>query len=361
MLQLKTLLQVKSSLHRAGHWFLTSGIQEDSGGVARYFHVDKGENARISTEITGYAVSAFLYLHARTTERAYLDAAIRAGHFLTRTAWDATLATFPFEHGPEVHQEYAYFFDCGIIIRGLVWLWRVTGDEEWLRVARQAGLSMKQDFAAPRLFHPILTLPDKQPVQRTPQWSQSPGCYQLKSALAWLDLHEAAHEQQFLDWYELALSEAMQVKDSFLPAPGPPEKTMDRLHAYCYFLEALLPRAGRPECRDALLEGIERVSNYLREIEPVFVRSDVYAQLLRVRLLSGIPVEIAQAEREAAAIESFQYADDDERLRGGFCFGRRQGVELAFANPVSTAFCAQALDYFERYQAGDALDRGSLI
>jgi hypothetical protein len=361
MLQLKTLLQVKSSLNSAGRWFLKSGIQEPSGGVARYFHIDKGQNARISTEITGYAISAFLYLNKRTGDEAYVDAAIGAGRFLTREAWDATLETFPFEHGPDALQSYAYFFDCGIIVRGLLWLWRVTGEGEWLHVARSAAISMKRDFAAPRLFHPILTLPDKRPIERTTQWSRSPGCYQLKAAMAWLDLYEATEEQQFLDWYEQALSESMQMKDSFLPAPEGSEKTMDRLHAYGYFLEALLPCADREDCRAALDEGIERMSCYLQEIAPAFVRSDVYAQLLRVRLLAGTSVDMAQAEREAAQIESFQYTDEDQRLRGGFCFGRKRGTMLEFANPVSTAFCTQALDYFARYKAGETIDRRTLI
>jgi hypothetical protein len=131
---------------------------------------------------------------------------------------------------------------------------------------------------------------------------------------------------------------------------------MDRLHAYGYFLEALLPRADRADCRAALGEGIERVSSYLREIAPVFVRSDVYAQLLRVKLLAGIPVQ-----EEVAEIESFQYTNEDQRLHGGFCFGRKQGAMLDFANPVSTAFCAQALDYFARVKAGEAINPRSLI
>ena len=52
-----------SSLSRAGRWFLESGIQDDSGGVARYYRSDVGRNAGVSTEITGYAVSALVYLY----------------------------------------------------------------------------------------------------------------------------------------------------------------------------------------------------------------------------------------------------------------------------------------------------------
>src|SRR5271170_1548217 len=84
-------------IHAAGRWFLQSGIQEASGGVARYYKSDLRQNAGVSTEITGYTLSILLFLQQRTGDSAYLEAGLRAARFLTRTAWDARLDTFPFE------------------------------------------------------------------------------------------------------------------------------------------------------------------------------------------------------------------------------------------------------------------------
>src|SRR6185295_4029660 len=108
----------------------------------------------------------------------------------------------------------------------------------------------------------------KEPLPYTPQWSRSPGCYQLKSAMAWQELYEVTGEQEFRAGYERAVQAAIASKDRFLPAETP-EKTMDRLHSYCYFLEGLMPLADRAECREVLREGIARTSSYLREIAPV--------------------------------------------------------------------------------------------
>ena len=96
------------------------GDSGSSGGVARYFRTDAGENARVSTEITGYTLSTLLFLYERTGDSAYLDRALCAARFLTGTAWDAHLQTFPFEYSANGDQspECAYFFDCGIIVRG---------------------------------------------------------------------------------------------------------------------------------------------------------------------------------------------------------------------------------------------------
>jgi hypothetical protein len=352
------------SIDRAVCWFVQSGIQEPGGGVARYYRTDTRKNALVSTEITGYTLSALTYFYERRGDEGALKAAVRAGRFLTDRAWNAELATFPFEHSDNgaVPQPLTYFFDCGIIVRGLLSLWRITGDESFLNRARESGHSMLQDFGEAR--HPILSLPGKQPLPYTSQWSRSPGCYQLKSALAWHELFEATGETEFRAGYVRALVAALEAKDRFLPAETA-EKTMDRLHSYCYFLEGMLPFADRQECRDALKIGIDRVSGYLREIAPVFARSDVYAQLLRARLfaqqLAGVPLNEAEAEDEAASIRTFQCESGDTRTNGGFYFGRKGDTMLPFVNPVSTAFCLQAQDLWENRGPDSRLDYRSLI
>lgn len=354
------------SIERAGEWFLKSGIQRGDGGVARFYRSDTGRCARVSTEITGYTVSALVYLHKRCGRSDFLEGAVRAGEFLVRTAWDPKLSLYPFEHGldGDAPEPLAYFFDTGIIARGLVSLWKATGREEFLAGAVRAGESLERDFAAGGVFHPVLRLPSKEPLPCTPQWSRSPGCYQLKSALAWHDLFLATGEERFASLFDAALSAALETHRSFLPAETP-EKTMDRLHAYSYFLEALLAVSGRAEVRAALKEGMSRVASYLREIAPKFERSDVYAQLLRVRLLAddlgAAPLHSTAAEEEAARIPSFQLSSSDRRIDGGFAFGMKGNQLLPYVNPVSTAFCLQALGMWSDYQAGVVLDRASLI
>ncbi len=340
-----------SVLERAAAWFLRSGIQEPSGGVARYYRSDLFTSARVSTEITGYAVSFLVYAFERTGRTEILDAALRAARFLTRKAWNKALGLFPFEHssnGSHGHSP-AYFFDSGIIARGLLRAWRATGETEFLNTAVAAGRGMLEHFRGECDIHPILALPDRRPLAYEPRWSASPGCYQLKSAMAWQDLFEATGFEQFGSAYEATLQRALATHGSFLPGDPSSEKVMDRLHAYLYFLEGLLPRAGRPDCAQALAQGMECVPHYMREIAPSFARSDVYAQLLRVRLYTNHP-EVAA---DLAAIDQFQMHSVDPRLDGGFGFGTREGRMLPFVNPVSTAFCAQAIDQWRLYQTGE--------
>jgi hypothetical protein len=340
-------------VERAGRWFVGSGIQEAGGGVARYYRSDLGANASVSTEITGYAVSALLYLHQRTSQPEYLDAALRAARFLANTAWDARLATFPFEHSKNGAQPRAltYFFDCGIIVRGLLGAWRVSKDEQLRDTAIAAGRSMLADFRGPDAIHPILDLPDKHPLDYAARWSANPGCYQLKSAMAWYELFETTGEMEFLRAYESAVEAALRSEHDFLPGASSREQVMDRLHAFLYFLEGLLPVLDRSDCVQAFKTGLDRVAAYLEEIAPTFARSDVYAQLLRARLygesLARIPLDREAAQHEAEQAAGFQLDLSDARVAGGFLFGRKSGAELPFVNPVSTAFCVQALTQWD--------------
>ena len=351
-------------ISRAGKWFVHSGIQESGGGVARYYRTDIERNQPVSTEITGYAVTALLYLHSATQAAEYRDAAERGARFLARTAWDVASGAMPFEIDPP---RYTYFFDCGIIVRGLLCAWHALGSEEFLEAADAVGKSMRQDFAARDGFHPILELPAKAPVERdSARWSRATGCYQLKSAMAWWDLAEATGDSGYREPYEMVLEHSLRNYAAFLPGHPDRVRVMDRLHAFAYFLEGLLPRVDDRRCAAALCDGINRLSAFLREIAPEFERSDVYAQLLRIRLYAGaagaVPVDVPSAQQEAERLAEFQAADPDARIDGGFWFGRTASGWLPYVNPVSTAFAMQALESWHATRQGGSLpDRRLLI
>ncbi len=108
--------------------------------------------------------------------------------------------------------------------------------------------------------------------------------------------------------------------------------------------------AGRNAPRPFVLEWIAPPGTCVRS-RPSFCARMSCAQLLRVRLLAEalgvLPLDQAAASHEAQLAASFQIESGDPRLAGGFLFGRKQGKEMPFVNPVSTAFCLQALAIWE--------------
>jgi hypothetical protein len=349
----KSLGQSKSS-GPAGHWLLHSGIRRDDGGFARYYDATAAANRAVSTEITGYAASALAWLFRVTGDEEYLDAARETARFLAG-AWDPQLRVFPFEHpSPSSESEHlSYFFDTGIIIRGLLAVWNETHDDCLFDLARTAAQSMLSDFQSHGDYHPILKLPQKSATPRTSQWSRSAGCYQLKAALAWRDIGCVTGDYALQEAWSEIFDSAIGSHASFLPGADCEQKVMDRLHPYCYFLEGLLPELESPEVLHIYEDGLDTISYYLNKISPDFSRSDVYAQLLRARLNAAerIPVNEHAASGEAAHLEKYQLECADPRLEGGFIFGRRNGSDVMHVNPVSTVFGMQALEMWEDYRS----------
>jgi hypothetical protein len=344
-----------STCREAGNWFLSSGIQVSNGGVARYFFSDRKCNAPLTTEITAYCASALVCLSKQDADRRYLDAAIAAASYLVN-AWDADCSAMPFECAAN-GSRYSYFFDNGIIVRGLLAVWRECGKKEFLSTAIMVGDSMMRDFANETHFSPILELPYKTALTyQAARWSRSPGCYQLKSALAWYELWEITHEQRYLECYRRLLQASLDGHASFLPGPVDELAVMDRLHAYSYFLEGLLPVIDEAAPQEALAAGIDRALGFVEKLSPRFLRSDVIAQLFRARLFADqhgvLPLDEAAAQNEVLTLRSFQSNDGDPCLQGGFWFGTKSGETLPFMNPVSTAFCYQALEMWDRRGQG---------
>jgi hypothetical protein len=296
-------------------------------------------------------------LYRQTGQSSYREAALNAAQFLANTAWDADGQVMPFEVEGD-GSKYSYFFDTGIIVRGLLTVWRECRHPEILSTALKCADSMTHDFFDGSDFSPILELPANAPIPyEQARWSRSPGCYQLKAALAWYELWQITKRGPYLELYQRLLNANVATHDSFLPGSNNELSVMDRLHAYCYFLEGLLPSVEQAEYANALAAGIERTANFVKAISPKFLRSDVIAQLLRIRLFADVlgifPLDKNAAQQEAFTLETFQSEDADLRLKGGFWFGRKEDKFLPHMNPVSTAFCYQALQMWSQYQVGD--------
>ncbi len=276
----------------------------------------------------------------------------QSARFLNRECWSTELDVYPFELGE--HSTKAYFFDSGIIGRGFLALWRANGDPALLNAAAEAADSMIAHFTATDGYHPILALPDRTVVPYREWWSQRPGCFQLKAALLWRELFEITGEARYEVHFRRALEFAMRKWPELLATETETLRVMDRLHAYCYFLEGLLPEATAQA--DALRQGITEITRHLHQLEPQFVRSDVYAQLLRLRMLAEsrgiVPMDQRLAEAELEALEAMQLDTKEEWARGAFAFGRRNGEIIPHANPVSTGFAVQAMTWWRDWVEG---------
>jgi hypothetical protein len=344
-------------MHSALRWLTVSGIQDDSGGVFRYFEADKRKYRKISTETTGYFINALLWSR-RFGDKEPAEPATRAGRFLLERAFDMSRELFPFEMDENGFADLAYFFDCGVIIRGLLQLSKATGDEAYLECAERCGLALHSRMSTvDGGFFPLYDLSTDNPQTGSGSWSVEMDVHHLKVRLALLELFEATGRGEFEFGAESLKKWCLRRQESFLPGESDDEKVMDRLHAYCCFLEGLLPDVSLDvESSRVLQFGILRVENFLDEISPAFQRCDTIAQLLRLRLYADragiMELDYGRAEEEAVAVAEFQMQSSDPKIDGGFAFARREGAIVPHVNPAVTAFSMQALDMWGQAEDG---------
>ncbi len=350
---------MNSCIHAGLRWLIRSGIQDESGGVARYYRAHEREYKTISTGITAFFISALVRLHWSKGEPPP-GPAIRAGHFLIEHAFDPASELFFFERGDasDPRASLAYFFDCGIIVRGLLDLWKATSDRAYLECAEKCGLAMTTKMSVvDGSFFPLYDVSANHPHAGSGSWALEPGVYQLKVGMAFLELAEATGLGQFKASMESLLKWSLRLQESFLGDSDDPHRVMDRAHAYCYFLEGLLPEAALDrDCSQALQYGILRVENLLEEVGKEFERCDVIAQLLRLRiyadLMGVMELSRGRADLEANTIIEYQMQSTDPKIDGGFAFARRNGQIVEHINPMATIFAVQALKMWEQADEG---------
>jgi len=350
---------MNSCIYSGLRWLLTSGIQDESGGVARYYLTDDRSYRSVSTVTTGYYISAMLKAN-ETGEAEPLEHALKSGRFLVEQAFDSNLELFPVDIGVNGEQSTmeARFFDCTIAARALLHLWQATGDQVFLDHAERCGVALRTRMSrVDGSFFPLLDLRSGEPGSGTDSWSVKAEVYQLKSSLAFLELSDATGNREFNTSTELMLSWCLKTHDGFVRGDDDPEEVMEQLHAYCYFLEGLLPVAAEDmKASNALQRGVLDVENRMREVAASYQRCDVVAQLLRLRLYADrigiMELDSGEAEKEALLIEQFQHQSTDPKVDGGFAFARRDGQLTPHVNPATTAVAVQALAMWEQAEDG---------
>ena len=173
-----------SCIHSAWSWLSRSGIQNESGGVARFYSADVQEYRGISTQSTAFFISTFLRLGDHSQDFAPQEA-LQAGGFLLDRAFHRSKELFAHEVYDEGRSPSAraYFFDCSIIIRSLVDLWRATEEAVYLECAERCGFALQNLMSRmDGSFFPVYDFSRDQAIDDGETWSTQPEVYQLKAS-----------------------------------------------------------------------------------------------------------------------------------------------------------------------------------
>ena len=350
---------MNARIHSGLRWLTRSGIQKESGGLARCYRAPEDKYEGISTVATGYFISGLLRC-AEYPGESPPKQATAAGRMLMENAYDMESELFlsnqdAAENNP---RKWAYFLDCLIAIQALIDLWRVTKNSAYVECAEKCGIGIKRNLSRmDGSFFPVHDIARDMPYEADEPWSLQAQVYHLKAMPIFLELTEATGLYEFKAMGEELLKWTLKRYESFLEPDSDSERLMSRLHGYCYFLEGLLPEAGMdPDCSRALQYGLLEIENISQEIGHEYHRCDVIAQLLRLRLYADrvgvMELDFQQAENEAAAIEELQVQSADPKVDGGFAFALKASRPVQHYNPATAVLAIQALQMWEQAARG---------
>lgn len=363
----------------AKEWIVSSGIQNasgnDAGGFNSWYDITAGDYPYVYSEITGYGITTLLFL--QDCFRAdFLERAESAGEWIMGEAAHPSggVKTRRYRVLLKEHEKYSfdseiiYTFDCGMVLYGMVNLYKVSKKEKYLDFSKKlADFLLRDTLRGDGLFYASYNPSTGEKEDSDAKWSSQSGSYHAKLALGLIDLFEVTDNAAYRD-AALRLSEgALKFQDKSGRFVTSRKDNSTHLHPHSYSAEGLLYAGLFFNRKDFIRSAADAVKWALDgqmpggEIPKFFdggkfvpyARTDIMAQTLRLAtVVSGLGLlggdyNVRTARLREKLLE-FQYSGSD-RQKGGFYYGfTLKGEKPAHLNSWCSMFALQALIMSER-------------
>lgn len=363
----------------AADWFVQSGIQDTSrdpkfrGGVHAWYDFEKKSFPFIYSEITGYAVNLFLFIHEVLKNPVYLERARLAGDWLlqARDSKYGLVVNRVYHRSEEkpYYDSWIFTFDQWMIIDGLCQLSAVTEDKNYLKGAQEiADLLLEKTGRSDSFMDPAFNLDTGKAEATNDKWSRQSGSFHAKALLGLNRLFKLTCDEKY-ETYAFKLAERAcldQTQDGrFITQKN---QASTHLHPHCYTLEGMLYFGlthNKPSFTQASKRGLEWILNAQQDDGTIYAyfrdsrflpyeRADILAQTLRLSaVMLGYFPEFQkfklQLDRLKKKLLSYQIQEGSQK--GSFLYGQEEnGMTHRHANAWVSMFALQALWLYDQSQ-----------
>lgn len=365
---------VNQDVESAVQWLTRSGVQAASvdlstnGGYASWYDEETQSYPYLYAEITGYMLTMLTWLHDRAPNPCLLNCAVRAADWLIDNAHDATggfrcLAPL----GPsrfEYKRDLIYAFDCGVILSGLVNLFRATCMPKYLAAAITVADWMLRELQDERgAVKPVYNVANGEFVYSESEWSLCSGSYHTKVAIGLINLFDVTRQPRYSRAATRICDFALRYQKHDGRFVSFPAEGGTNSHPHAYSAEGLWV-VGKYLGREDYLQASARATEWMFSVQnaegiiprhwhngqPTYnERVDILSQALRlaeIHLSEGRldPALEAQMEKLVPVMLRNQSHSEDPRSQGAFYFGRLSNGDIVrHANVWVTSFAVQAL------------------
>jgi len=356
---IKTHKNIKS-IEAISNWILNSGIQSKEGGFHAWFDLDKKEFSFLYSEITGYGITALLFLNKLFGKAIFIENAKKAADWIINCAMHSTGGikaklykdNLTGDPAYSFKEENIYSFDTGMVLYGIVNLYKITKENKYIDASMKIA-----DFLIHRVqdkegwFLPIYNGKTGSTEESFDKWSNQHGSFHAKITLGLVCLYKITKNEVYRQSVEKICRNAllMQAKSGRFITNSKDNTT--HLHPHCYSIEGLLYTGvslNIPEFIEASQKAVkwmfEQVhKNGLNEIYSPSTkdfndlqRADILAQAMRLGLILNYKEKIEGLKN---TLLSYQYLGAESGQCGGFFYTKGS----RHTNSWCTMFSLQAL------------------
>lgn len=287
-------------------WLLNSDITIkdgiDKGALYGWKYLDPPSYPFVYSEITGYAISCYSWIYSELGQQRALEAAKEAAEWVMRkmdseyllVAGYRRLDTFT-EKGDLSNQ--IYLFDNGMVMNGLVNIYRLTGNENFLTSARNMADSLIKYFFKNSTINVALIDRFHKPEKGLKsKWSAAAGPHHSKISLGFLRLSEYDGNPIYKKFSNSVCKHAISLQNSGGSFVTDSNSNIIHMHPHLYACEGLVYSGiflSNEEYFRAGLRGIIWAVHQLNDkggltkdnSKGSTEQSDIISQLLRLVIL----------------------------------------------------------------------------
>ncbi len=370
---------------------LSSGIQNTSGqhkgGFNAWYDPVTKQYPFIYSEITGYGISALLYLNTIKPYKVLVERAHTAAKWLKQRAFYKTKSVLcRYYYSTQLFTPRLCTFDAGMCLKALTSLYRQTHKKAYLEWSMNIGdwlvhEMQKEDGSV----YARDLLEEKRLQDNDPPWSAQSGSFHAKNAIGLLHLGSLTANSVYIESADKLCRWAlkMQLKNGrFITSAGDGNTF---LQPHCYSVEGILCTGiflRKRKYIDSAVKGTKWIMNhqlanggfpaYYSQSTGRFSTAesaDMSAQVIRLLLflaeLGELEIDISNMENAVNRLFDFQYMDKkDARAHGGFLAGSAwfRNDPKQHVNSWVTMFVLQAVHmYLQKSQNQLRFDLFNLV
>lgn len=358
-------------------WLLNSGIQninkdkKTNGGFNSWYDIDKRTYPFIYSEITGYGITTLLYMNKNSKEEILIDRTKLAADWLITNAYGKCggIKTRYFLDDKSFRNQEMYVFDAGMILYGIVNLFKVTKIPKYLDAGKNIANFLLKCQKQNGLFYAIYDAEKDAYIDKEGKWSTQSGSYHAKVAMALIDMFNITKEEAYRKAAMKICHASIKLQKRDGRFISLKENGDTHLHPHSYSAEGLLYVGDKLNNNEYILSAVKacewalknQLSNggipYYYENNGhgiPYERVDVLAQTLRLGCLLYSMKRLEEKyvdnlKRLKDRLCEFQITKGAKEEKGAFFFGTDyDGNQRNHANSWCSMFAFQALDMYER-------------